>query len=205
MALFNNQQQGPPLSEQVMQLRTQGLTDDLIISELGKNGIPPAQIQTEISRMDLSEPQAGPSGGMPPQDTMMPSMPSSPGSLSMPSMGPSASSGSDGGLYERMEEITESLIDEKWDELIGEVKKILDWKNKVEERQSKIEGDVSKLKEDFKVLHEGVLGKLEQYDDRMKDVGTELKAVGKVFKDVIPQFVENVKELGHITKGRKEE
>ena len=55
--------------------------------------------------------------------------------------------------------------------------------------------DVEKLKEDFKVLHEGVLGKLEDYDTRMRDVGTELKAVGKVFKDVIPEFVENVKEL----------
>jgi hypothetical protein len=33
----------------------------------------------------------------------------------------------------------------------------------------------------------------------MSDVGTELNAVGKVFKDVIPEFVENVKELKSIT------
>ncbi len=37
----------------------------------------------------------------------------------------------------------------------------------------------------------------------MGDVDTELKAVGKVFKDVVPQFVENVKELSSITNGMK--
>ena len=35
------------------------------------------------------------------------------------------------------------------------------------------------------------------------DVGVELKAVGKVFKDVIPVFTENVKELRDVTKGLK--
>ena len=65
--------------------------------------------------------------------------------------------------------------------------------------------DLEKLKEDFKTLHQGVLGKLEDYDHRMQDVGTELKAVGKVFKDVIPEFVDNVKELKDITRGAKRE
>ena len=37
----------------------------------------------------------------------------------------------------------------------------------------------------------------------MRDVGTELKAVGKVFKDVIPTFVENVKELSSVKEDLK--
>ncbi|MBI2111955.1 hypothetical protein HYT52_00265 [Candidatus Woesearchaeota archaeon] len=119
----------------------------------------------------------------------------------MPRMSKQAGSSSDeSNIYERIEEIVEGMIDEKWDELISEVKKIIQWKDGVEEKQAKLANDVEKLKEDFKVLHEGVLGKLEDYDTRMRDVGTELKAVGKVFKDVIPEFVENVKEL----KGIKE-
>ncbi len=104
-----------------------------------------------------------------------------------------------GALYERMEEVAESLIDEKWDQLITEVKKIIDWKEKVEEKQRLLINDVQKLKDDFKILHQGVLGKLDDYDARMRDVGTELGAVGKVFKDVIPEFVENVKELSSMT------
>ena len=90
-------------------------------------------------------------------------------------------------------------------EVVREVKKIIDWKEKVEEKQEKMSADLAKLKEDFSVLHQGVLGKLETYDDRMREVGTELKAVGKVFKDVVPEFVENVKEMGHLVGKRKKE
>ena len=39
----------------------------------------------------------------------------------------------------------------------------------------------------------------------MQEVGTELKAVGKVFKDVVPVFTENVKELRSITSKIKED
>ncbi len=114
----------------------------------------------------------------------------------MPPVQPSFSSPApdpQGNIYERIEQIAESMIDEKWDDLIGEVKKIVQWKDQLEERQVRIESDITKLKEDFKMLHGAVLGKLEQYDDRMRDVGTELNAVGKVFKEVVPSFVENVK------------
>jgi hypothetical protein len=105
-------------------------------------------------------------------------------------------------IYGRIEEIAESIINEKWDELIREVKKIIEWKERVEEKQMKMSSEMAKLNEDFRILHQGVLGKLDAYDERMRDVGTELKAVGKVFKDVVPEFVENVKELSRIT-GRK--
>ena len=90
----------------------------------------------------------------------------------------------------------------KW---IAEVKKIVQWKEKVEEKQNKLVSDVEKIKEDFKTLHGGVLGKLEEYDERMQDVGTELKAVGRVFKDVVPEFVENVKELRSLKDEWKKE
>ncbi|MEK6809131.1 MAG: hypothetical protein AABY40_00495, partial [Nanoarchaeota archaeon] len=120
----------------------------------------------------------------------------------MPSQQPSYQEET-GNIYERMEEIVESMIDEKWDDLIAEVKKIIEWKNKNEEKQNKLQNDVDKLKEDFKTLHGAVLGKLEDYDTRMQDVGTELKAVGKVFKDVIPTFVDNVKELSSVKEELK--
>ena len=106
-------------------------------------------------------------------------------------------------IYERVEEIVEGMIDEKWDELLGEVKKIIEWKEKFEEEQRKLTNELGKLKEDFQILHQGVLGKLEDYDTRMTGVDTELKAVGKIFKDVVPQFVENVKELSFITEDMK--
>ncbi|MBI2581909.1 hypothetical protein HYV87_02125 [Candidatus Woesearchaeota archaeon] len=194
MALFDKKK-ASPVSE-VAQLRQQGLTDDIVVDELSQRGYTQQQISEAIAQADAGQ---GSGYGMssPPEQmsNMQPEM-------SMPSAQP-AYQEDVSNIYERIEEITESMIDERWDDLIGEVKKIVDWKNKVEEKQMKLVHDVEKLKDDFKMLHEAVLGKLDDYDSRMQAVGTDLKAVGKVFKDVIPTFVDNVKELSSIKEELK--
>ncbi len=215
MALFPGAGQGGNLDidSEVNSLRSQGLTDDQILSELKAKGAKEQLVISSISRLGSSGPPGmGDSG---PQE--MPEMPSMPpsggfgGGMNMPAPNSAAPSHGAGGsdspqdLYDRIEEITEEMIDEKWDDLIKEVRKIVEWKNSVETKMQKMEGDLGKLKEDFKVLHQGVLGKVEEYDKRMQEVGTELKAVGKVFKDVVPVFTENVKELRSITQGMRPE
>jgi len=182
----------------VMQMRSQGLTDNLILAELGKKGVPVEEVQGALGQADMGGDEMSDmspmySGNGMPQPPMGMPMPSMPSPMSSSRSGNASSDESN--IYERIEEIAEGMIDEKWDELIAEVKKIIQWKEKVEEKQASLASDIQKLKDDFKILHSGVLGKLEDYDTRMRDVGTELKAVGKVFKDVVPEFVENVKEL----------
>jgi len=194
---------GPNASpvQQILDLRKQGLADEVIENELKNKGMQPQEIQLAIEQANTPSMPGGGMPQMPPQGppTFNPE-PTPPGSppTTMP-----PPSGEEGNVYERIEAITESMIDEKWDDLIGEVRKIIEWKEKIEDKQTKMINDLEKLKEDFKVLHHGVLGKLEDYDSKMGDVGTELKAVGKVFKDVIPEFVDNVKELKDITQGVK--
>ncbi len=180
--------------QEVLKLRQEGLSDNLINEELSRKGANPQQIQDAINQADMPPPPGG--GPMPMMEEYNSPGPGPMSSQEMPLR--RASTPMDGNIYERIEEITEGMIDEKWDELIGEVKKIVEWKEKIETKQTQMISDLEKLKEDFKTLHHGVLGKLEDYDTRMQDVGTELKAVGKVFKDVIPEFVENVKELRDI-------
>ncbi|MEK6899755.1 MAG: hypothetical protein AABX05_01395 [Nanoarchaeota archaeon] len=196
MALFDKKKSSP-VSE-VMQLRQQGLTDDIIIDELSQKGYSQQQISDAISQSDAGQEQQPASYSMQnmPAEQMQQPMPEMPSQQQM-------LQDDNSNIYERIEEITESMIDEKWDDLILEVKKIIDWKSKVEEKQNKLVLDVQKLKEDFVMLHEAVLGKLEDYDTRMQAVGTDLKAVGKVFKDVIPTFVDNVKELSSIKEELK--
>ena len=147
-----------PLAE-VQELRGQGLADTVIIDELSKRGYSPQQIQGALAQVDDSSP-------------VMP----------MSRQDQFSSSSGDDAFSGRLEEIAESIIEEK---------------------QTKMANDLERLKDDFNVLHQGVLGKLDDYDLRMTDVGTELKAVGKVFKDVVPEFVENVKELSSITSRLK--
>jgi len=201
----------PDLVSQASQLRQQGLTDNLIITELTQQGYNARDVQMALSQSGGSQPaselnyeETGPAFAQQPYPSPQPQYPSSQqyptsGSYPAPSSTSNASASPDSNIYDRIEEITESLIDQKWDELIAEVKKIVEWKGRIETNQQKLQNDVDRLKEDFKLLHQGVLGKLDDYDARMRDVGTELAAVGKVFKDVIPEFVDNVKELSSLT------
>ncbi len=204
------------LNAAVSQLREEGLTDSLIMEELSRKGYKADQIHQVLMQFDDSEDVGGsvaPSPApVPPgfQGVPIPSSAAPSYGRRMPSEENNsmyANSVSTDNIYERIEEITEGIVDEKWDELIIEVKKIVEWKDKFEEEHRLLKSEIDKLKEDFKLLHQGVLGKLEEYDTRMGSVDTELRAVGKVFKDVVPQFVENVKELSFIAsdlkKGKK--
>lgn len=211
------------VNAQIKILRTQGLTDQQIVQELTGQGVKEPVVISALGSLNnaptitqknqgdnmnnmTNNPGEVPPQGMPQQGMSQQGMP--PQQMQQgsqdPTMNNSQGVDSQENLYERIEEIAEGLIDEKWEDLISEVKKIIEWKQKTEETQIKIISDLDKLKEDFKVLHQSVLGKVEEYDKRMQDVGTELKAVGKVFKDVIPVFTENVKELRSITKSAKE-
>ncbi len=197
-----------PIGE-VTKLRSIGLTDALIVDELQKKGYNSTQVTVALAQLgDGSPSSSGTSSGAFNAQVNSQSLdsfpaPPSSGMRGMGSQGGISMAGGQDAMYSRFEEIAENIIDAKWDELISEVKKIVEWKQQVEERLQRAEGDLAHLKEDFKTLHQGVLGKLDEYDGRMRDVGTDLKAVGKVFKDVVPQFVENVKELNAISKEMK--
>lgn len=183
------------LISEVLQLREQGLSDAVVKQELQSRGYLPSQVEQALQQADQPTYQ-GYSSPYPSASGMAGGMTGGMGGMPGPDQG-------QGNIYERIEEITESIVDEKWDDLIAEVKKIVDWKESLEQKQGKMQAELDKLKENFSALHQGVLGRLEDYDERMRDVGTELKAVGKVFKDVIPTFVENVKELKGITEKSK--
>ncbi|MBT4446485.1 hypothetical protein HOA92_04680 [archaeon] len=218
MALFQAGAQGGhghmDIDSEVGQLRMQGLTDNQIVSELTGKGAKEAQVISSLGKINAGQ---GPNMGANPvgMPSMPPNMPPPSSAYDGPSgmLPPGAGPGPVGhgipdspqDLYDRIEEITEEMIDEKWDDLIKEVRKVVEWKNTVDARMQKMDTTLNKLKEDFKLLHQGVLGKVEEYDKRMQEVGTELKAVGKVFKDVVPVFTENVKELRSITSKIKED
>ena len=101
------------------------------------------------------------------------------------------------------EELIEAIIDEKWNELVKDVNKILEWKNQTESRINRIEQSMIDLKDEFTKLHQGILGKIGEYDKHIMDVGSEIKAMEKVFAKVLPVFTQNVSELTRITDDLK--
>ena len=47
------------------------------------------------------------------------------------------------------------------------------------------------------------MGKISEYDQNIIDVGTEMKAMEKVFQKVLPSLTENVNKLERMTKSSK--
>lgn len=104
---------------------------------------------------------------------------------------------------EEIERLVESIISERWEELRKELGKFVEWKDAVSARVDRIETTISDLKTDLSNLHKAILGKIADYDKALLDVGTEIKAMEKVFSQVLPEFTSSVQELSRIAKATK--
>lgn len=112
-----------------------------------------------------------------------------------------------GGNQEEMQalinETIEKIIEEKWVELTDNVQRVVDWKSKVEDQITLIKEDVVAMQEGFSTLEKRLISKLNNYDKSILDVGSEIKALDKVFQKITPTLVNNVTELGRIAKDLK--
>ncbi len=104
---------------------------------------------------------------------------------------------------QRIEELAEAIIDEKWNEIVRSINKIIDWKERVESRLTKVEQQLDDINKNVDTLYKGVLGKLSDYDRNLTNVGAEIKAMDKVFQKVLPSLTESVSELSRISNTMK--
>ncbi len=181
--------------DKIRQMRSQGFNNNQIIQALQRDGYDSAQILESMNQENMqgAGPVAQRGMQMPPSQEDYPQgMPPPP-----PGMPPQEEAP---GERERIEELAEVIIDEKWEELIKSLNKITEWKDAVESRLTKIEQQFTDLKSDFDNLHKAIIGKIGEYDQNILNVGTEIKAMEKVFQKILPSFTENVAELSRITK-----
>jgi len=219
MALFGKKAPTGTPTNSIIQMRQQGLSNDQIIQSLQREGyssgqifdamnqadikgviesVPPAAIQQQPQQSDQTTP---PSQIPPPQQYEEDTMPI-PDTIPfeaapMPMEAPVSISRED------VEEIVEPIIDEKWDELMKSFDKIIIWKDETESKLVKIDQNIKDLKERFEELHKGILAKVGEYDQGIKNVGSDIKAMETVFKKVLPTFTENVGELSRLTSKLK--
>src|SRR3989344_6487668 len=100
--------------------------------------------------------------------------------------------------------IVEQLIEEKWHELQKELAKTNEWKDSMTSRMDKIEQSMADMRADLDGLHKAIVARIGEYDKTLLDVGTEIKAMEKVFQKVLPELTGNIQELSRITKNVKE-
>jgi predicted site-specific integrase-resolvase len=103
------------------------------------------------------------------------------------------------------EELIEAIIDEKWNDLIKDITKIIEWKAIADSKLVSMQQEIKDMRNEFDKLHQAIIGKVGEYDQHILDVGAELKAMEKVFAKVLPVFTENVSELSRITDTLKQQ
>lgn len=101
------------------------------------------------------------------------------------------------------EELVEAIIDEKWNDLMRDLNKIVEWKNFANNKLVSMEQKIEDLKREFDKLHSALISKIDDYDKNITNVGAEVRAMEKVFSKVLPVFTENISELSRITRGMK--
>lgn len=104
-----------------------------------------------------------------------------------------------GDMTERIHEIAESIVNEKWEEFMGRVGDLAAWQERVNMNISAIKQEIVRIQDRYENLQKAVLGRIGDYDKGITEVHTEMKALEKVFERIIEPLVTNVKELERIT------
>jgi hypothetical protein len=202
--------QGSAINE-IIQMRQQGLSNNQIIQNLQREGYSNTQVFDAMNQADTKMAVEGIQTGFLQQspEQNMPGM-SNQELFTQPPHEVSQSSQSNfspqftqqspfNDSQVKTEELVEAIIEEKWAELVRDVNKIVDWKNKVEARISEMEIKLDNLKDSFSDLNRAIISKVNDYDKHILEIGSDIKAMEKVFSKVLPAFTENVNELSRIT------
>jgi hypothetical protein len=104
---------------------------------------------------------------------------------------------------EKLHQIAESVVNERWEELLSKAGNLPVWKEKVNMNITAIKQELVRISERFDNLQNAVLGKVKEYDQGVKNIHSEMKAMEKVFERILEPLVSNIKELDKITKEMK--
>jgi DNA-binding transcriptional MerR regulator len=193
LASFNKPSDLPV--DQVKALRARGFDNNQIVQALQRNGYTSTQIFDALNQADLA------AGNPPMAEEPYQQQSYSPPGMPGPAPPQAYAQGGGGGdvSAEEIEELVESIVEEKWAELSKDIQKLVEWKNDTESKLIKLDQRLESIKDDFDKLHQAIIGKIGEYDKNILAVGAEIKAMEKVFSKVLPVFTENVNELSRIT------
>ena len=196
--------QGSPI-EQVLMMKQQGYTSNQIMQALQNQGYSSDQIFDAINQAGMAasfeqQPQQ-PESGMPDYGQSY----SYPQPQYQPIQTPSEIQTPVSIDEERIQEVAEAIIEEKWQDLAKDIRNVIEWKERSEDRIAKIEQQILDLRLSIDNLTKGIMSKITSYDQNIVDVGTEVKAMEKVFQKILPSLTESVKKLDRMTKDVKPE
>ena len=182
-------------TEKVLQFRSQGLSNDQIVTYLQREGYKSNQIFDAFTQADLKKQLS--SGNLDQQQSVENPMPLSTPGIIHSNMRRSNIDSS------QIQEIAEQIIDEKWDELVENINKIVEWKDHIETELKVVKSRQESLNDMILNVQKSMNARVENYDKTMTDVGTDVKALTMVFQKILPGFMENISELSKIADTMK--
>jgi len=189
--------------EQVLMMKQQGYTNNQIVQALQSQGYNTNQIYDAINQANLSGQGMHPEVGMPDYGQSPEQAYSQPQYQPQAFQEPKEIRAPSTIDEERIQEIAESIIDEKWNEFAIDIKRVIEWKDRSEDRLAKIEQQIIDLRMAMDSLTKSIMSKITSYDQNITDVGTEIKAMEKVFQKVLPTLTESVNKLDRMAKGKE--
>ncbi|MBS3133976.1 hypothetical protein J4214_01980 [Candidatus Woesearchaeota archaeon] len=105
---------------------------------------------------------------------------------------------------DQTQEIIESVVEEKWQELTAKLGDFNLWKDRVENELMGIKQEIIRTQSNFANLQRAVFGKVSEYNDNISNLNSEMKALESVFEKIMQPLTSNVKELSKITEKLKE-
>jgi len=201
------QPQGSSPVEQVLMMKQQGYTNNQIVQMLQGQGYNTQQVYDAINKANLStdfqsteQPEMGMSDyGQSYEQQYQQQLP--PAQNYQPPKEMQAPVSID---EERIQEVAEAIIDEKWNEFAADIRRVIEWKEKSEDRIARIEQQLIDMRLSIDSLTKSIITKISSYDQNIVDVGTEIKAMEKVFQKVLPSLTESVNKLDRMAKNTKD-
>jgi len=100
---------------------------------------------------------------------------------------------------ELIEEIAEEIVTEKFSEFYTKVGDIASFKQDMQARIAELDERIKRIEAAFDKLQLAVVGKIKEYGESVKYLGTEMQALENSFSKILAPLASNVKELGRIT------
>ena len=197
-----------PLIDQVMELVEQGYPNNEVMAKLQEQGFSNTEIQEALSQAQTKA-SVESSINIPPPPPMPHMQPSllnrepqqsidyAPQTQEIP---PPREAYSSRDMEEKIEEIAESIIEEKWQRAMEEMGDLTGWKEKIKTEIVAIKQEVLRIENRFEGMQQAMFGRIKEYDKQMGGMGTDVKAIEKLLENILRPLTDNIKELKRITE-----
>jgi len=102
--------------------------------------------------------------------------------------------------FDVIEEIAESIISEKWNDLIKNVGDLKLWKERIDTDLSGVKQEIVRTQGRLEDIQNSVMGKVSEYGEGMNEITAELKALESVMEKIMNPLTRSVKELQKVTE-----